>query len=442
MTVVEDLKPFQNTDLKLLNKYIDSNLTDTLDYDLALDELYKLALFIEDNLSQIDNTTLYDIVIDNRVLNSLLETIIKNIIDYDNLEFTNEIIVILIRAYLMQNNLIEVDEEEYSNHIDSDYYPLNKDNTLERKQLSKKELNKYIAMIPYDRDTALNYLIRSYCHLFARYIPDEGYNYRDLYQEGCIAMLKGVKTFFNSKANFGRYIRTYIANHIKFNDSIKVERFENIDDLDEEDYPYILTSLGDESFEDKIINTPYFSIAEVLDHTYITNKNKEMVMIYSSKEEFLADARKKLNISNQAILCSLNRGLESLYSSKEIIDLIDYLDDPDAAIEVIRKNISLKKLIISSLLCDYENIIDKANLTDLEVAILNYHYGLNGKIKVDLATIANYYGLSYKSVDFKHNNALYKILMTNLIPYTELVPDLKLEISKLEGKYNKMTRRK
>ena len=32
--------------------------------------------------------------------------------------------------------------------------------------------------------------------------------------------------------------------------------------------------------------------------------------------------------------------------------------------------------------------------------------------------------------------------MTNLISYTELVPDLKLEISKLEGKYNKMTRRK
>ena len=437
MTVAENLKPFLNADLKLLNDYIDSYLVDTLDYDLALDELNKLALFIEDNLFQIDNSTLYDIVMDNRILNSLLETIVKNIIDYDNLEFTSEIVVSLIRAYLMQNNLIEVDEEEFSNHIDSDYYPLNKDNTLERIKLSKKELNNYIAMIPYDRDTALNYLIRAYCYLFEKYIPEEGYNYRDLYQECCVAMLKGVNTFFNSKANFGRYIRSYIANHIKFNDSTKVERFENIDDLNEEDYPYVLTSLGDESFEDKIINTPYFIIAEVLDHTYITNKNKEMVMMYYSQEEFLANARKKLNISNQAILCSLNMGLESLCSSKEIIDLIDYLDDPDAAIEVIRKNISLKKLIISSLLSNYEDVIHKAHLTNLEAAILNYHYGLNGKIKADLADIANFYGLSFNQVAAKNRNALNKILRANLVPYTDLVPNLKLEISKLGGRYKK-----
>ena len=292
-------------------------------------------------------------------------------------------------------------------------------------------------MIPYDRDTALNYLIRAYCYLFEKYIPEEGYNYRDLYQECCVAMLKGVNTFFNSKANFGRYIRSYIANHIKFNDSTKVERFENIDDLNEEDYPYVLTSLGDESFEDKIINTPYFIIAEVLDHTYITNKNKEMVMMYYSQEEFLANARKKLNISNQAILCSLNMGLESLCSSKEIIDLIDYLDDPDAAIEVIRKNISLKKLIISSLLSNYEDVIHKAHLTNLEAAILNYHYGLNGKIKADLADIANFYGLSFNQVAAKNRNALNKILRANLVPYTDLVPNLKLEISKLGGRYKK-----
>lgn len=167
-----------NNDLIMLNEFIDSNLSDTIDYDLALEELLKLSLFIEENLLAINRSTIYDIVMDNRILNSILETITQNIKDYQDLDTVsadvndNEIAFLLLRAYLMQNNLIAKEMEDYIDHTESDYYQTNKESKLESIELSGKTVRKLRKMLLTDKEKTTELIIRYYakviekkCHL-------------------------------------------------------------------------------------------------------------------------------------------------------------------------------------------------------------------------------------------------------------------------------------
>ena len=88
-----------NADFKLLSAYINNNLVEVTEYEEALDELIKLADFIDQNL----------------ILNSILKVVVDNLDDFNNLEgiFDSETAILFVKAYAMQKGLIETNLDEF-----------------------------------------------------------------------------------------------------------------------------------------------------------------------------------------------------------------------------------------------------------------------------------------------------------------------------------------
>lgn len=104
-----------NADFKLLSAYINNNLVEVTDYEEALDELIKLADFIDQNKNYFKHYLLYELVEDNILLNSILKVVVDNLDDFNNLEgiFDSETAILFVRAYAMQKGLIETNLDEF-----------------------------------------------------------------------------------------------------------------------------------------------------------------------------------------------------------------------------------------------------------------------------------------------------------------------------------------
>ncbi len=92
----EDIYPFANEDIKLLNEYINTYLHYEEDAYFVLEELEKLAYFIIENIKDINYSLISSIVFDNDLLYRLLKNLLNN---GDLPVIDNEIIEMMINAY-------------------------------------------------------------------------------------------------------------------------------------------------------------------------------------------------------------------------------------------------------------------------------------------------------------------------------------------------------
>lgn len=436
-----------NSDLIMLNEFIDSNLSDTIDYDLALEELLKLSIFIEENLFAINHSTIYDIVMDNRILNSILETITQNIQDYQDLDTIsanvndNEMAFLLLKAYLMQNNFIAEEMEDYIDHTESDYYHSNKESRLESIELSGKTVRKLRQMLLTDREKTTELIIRHYAKVIEKQLPPHG-NYNDLYQEGCIAIIKAINGFLLSTKSLSIYVWAAVSNYFRryINDANK--DWENIDDLDENDYPYSLTSLGEEPFEETIIKELPFKIDDILQQPYFTDYNRIILLTYFCNDETNNKLYEFYDASKQSLYERLHRCFKYLLNNKTIIEAVPYLNDPDKAAQTIKDNINIVDLTLNYLYNDFARIIADVPLTELELSTLCYYYGLNNYRRKSLAEIAEIYGLTYQKAASIKNKAMYKIISQKLIPHMDLIPDLDKKIKEYGERYTSNRKRR
>ncbi len=429
-----------NNDLIMLNEFIDSNLSDTIDYDLALEELLKLSLFIEENLLAINRSTIYDIVMDNRILNSILETIVQNIKDYQDLDTVsadvndNEIAFLLLRAYLMQNNLIAKEMEDYIDHTESDYYQTNKESKLESIELSGKTVRKLRKMLLTDKEKTTELIIRYYAKVIEKKLPSHG-NYNELYQEGCLAIMEAINHFLKSNKLLATYIYVAISTYFRDYNNRMSKAFEPFDDIDENDVPNILTSLKDEPFEDVIINEPPFKLEELVQQINIPDYNRELLIYYFNSDIEGSKLYEPYNTSRQNFYARINHSLRHFLSDKTIIESISYLDDPDKALQTIKENINVVDLTVSWLHHDFANIVAQVPLTNLEREILCYYYELNGYQRKNDMEMAQMYGINYLKLARTRINAMYKIISQRVIPYMDLVPELDKKIKEYGKSY-------
>ncbi len=468
-----NLNPYDNLDLKELNDFIDNNLIDTLDYDDALEEVLKLADFILENKAALNHHLIYEIVIDNRLLNSLLSTIVSFLTDYNNLDFDNEILISLIRAYLMQNNLIEKDEEEFNDFVDFDYYK--KENIFIGRHYKINEKSKLIeeALANNDQEKLIKVSFPGVLDQ-AKFLLKGRIPFYDMIGEVYIILKEAVLTYDIKKGvPFTRYVQIYVNNHLRkyiykngnqnhygYNVEPKLANLkrviyyyesrnipydvyklakrlnlspnyirrllsidENLEDYDalEED---ALNYLEEEPFEE-VFMSPNFNAIDLVNNSLLTNNEKEFIIKYYNLDNKgslnLIELAKIYNTSKQNIKQIKDKGLFKLLNSIKIIRLIDYADKPD---EVLKKmqGISLSSLIISCLLEDYQNIFELASLTEIERNILTMHYGLDGSEVKSIGEIATMYNKHAVEITKIEAIAFYKIACSGYLkPYLDIL---------------------
>ena len=382
-----ELKPYANLGIKKLNAFIDTNLIDTLDYDLALNEVLKFANYFFENKSSFDRFLIYEIVMDNRLLNSLLKTITENLEDFENLEdiFDDEILISLIRAYLMQNNLISIDKDEFKDIDDLDYY---KEDDHYKKSSIKKEKSKNIeeAIENKDKEQLLN-IYFSNIALEARYFARGEVPYQDLIQESIILFWQAIDEFDPTKnIPFIKFAQQYInqrlrkyiyengnLNHYstffqqklgnirrgiyyleKKGDTTTLDKLYQKLEITDNPLRFLLdnkhclisyeelkedelTTLNEESFEEKIANEISFSLEEITGLTDVQKEILDLIFGFHGKIMQHSEIAEMKGVTKARIYQIINRAYWKLLINRKISYLTCYLDNPTKGQELISK---------------------------------------------------------------------------------------------------------
>lgn len=190
--------------------------------------------------------------------------------------------------------------------------------------------------------------------------------------------MEAINHFLKSNKLLSTYIYVAISTYFRDYNNRMSKAFEPFDDLDENDVPNVLTSLKDEPFEDVIINEPPFKLEELVQQINIPDYNRELLIYYFNSDIEGSKLYEPYNTSRQNFYARINHSLRHFLSDKTIIESISYLDDPDKALQTIQDNINIVELTVSWLHHDFANIVAQVPLTNMEIEILCYYYGLNG----------------------------------------------------------------
>lgn len=388
------LTPYDNDDFKKLSAFINNYLNDTIYYDIAINEVLKLACFIEENLASFSHTLLYEIVGDNQKLANLLEIIINNLSDVSKIEctFDNEILVLLLRAYAMHKGLIETNLEEFKDILDFDYYNSSSSSHVVKFEKPKLSVNAKRNLLAKEKTEAeKTQLFECYFSIVlqeAKYYAKGQEAYKDLVQEGSIYLMEAISLFDASKnipfytychqlirQRLIRYIQSKGKyNFINFKTQSKMSLLKkviydmeiqgkeytladiaekvnlteeevkealilsseilNYDDIiNDEHLPYDMTSLSNPAFEDEVVKSP--NIMDHLKNLNLTPKEINAVYLKYFKNFSLRKMEQELNLSHSRIdqlLAGVSWRLLRYYTSPS---LTEYLDSPDFGLELI-----------------------------------------------------------------------------------------------------------
>ncbi len=508
--IKQNIIPFNNKDFKKLSLFINENLVDSLSLDTSLLEIKKLALFIEDNLASFSKTLLFEIVIDNEILKNILETIVNNIDDINNLEdiIDNDIALFLVKAFLMQKGYIEYDLEDIKDIVDFDYYSKNDcfDNLIsfEKVFLTNDNVKNLFAKKRTKEEEFL--LFCKYFYLvdnYAKYFAKGNIPYNDLIQEGSIYLLEAIKNYDINKIPFYKYaniyvcgkIKRYIQNNGNYNhftismqqkigclkkviDELEangkewnLEKLANIlkmsieevkeiipflDNqiinydtfINEDNLPYSLTSLSDIPLEEKIIKIPdIYTLKEDLDLTDVETEVLILKSGYNGKKYTVNEICKKFNVSRERIYQIINKIKWKFIQNPKACQLVDFLDYPDYALDLIKKSKTVKDSFIQSHFSPINYFINSTiksktlfdlleahpieiniilnHLNQTELKIIYLRFGSTLHDNNQLSEMENY--ILYNNIYLKMLNIL-NTMRINILNVKELSPLLDLNL--------------
>lgn len=390
----------KNEKLLMVLDYMQNNLKDNSNYNDALKQLNKLAVFFEK--IKLDLTT--DIIIDLLNSNRLFYDILKKIVDANlNVIKNNQIdtisenstIILFIESYCLINGIETVNlsnnEIDFSGIEDSTKQYLLE---ISSKSLLSREEERNLALRINDGDTAAKELLIE-CNLklvvsVAKRYTGRGLSLLDLIQEGNIGLIKAIDHYDVTKGyKFATYATWWIRQGIT-------------------------RALADKS---RNIRIPV--------HTYnLLNKLKkikadlEASLTHKPTYEEIA---KKMNISVDRVIELAKLELETV----SINNKVNNDEDSDEFGDFISTdfNIPEKEIELSNLKEKISEIFKKSSLTEREKETLILRYGLNNNNCETLTEIGTKFGVTRERARQYEANALGKLrkfsLTKDLIIYSD-----------------------
>ena len=271
----------------------------------------------------------------------------------------------------------------------------------------------------------------------SNYIKDNGlYNHIATYMQAKMGLLK--RTIYQYEKNGLSYSKEDLADDLECSVSdigylmTLIQDLVNYDDLEDE-VPYDLTTLSEESFEDKILNQMYKSIGDLAKESNLSDFKRRLVSL--AYDQGIGDdiiARDE-NCSRQNINCIKHDALLEIAKSTALLREIDYVDDHKQLLDYFKSHITLEDIIVNELIVNYQNVFAFCQLSDEEKETLDAIYGLSGRERISLTNLAKMKGKRLGNILCLKKAAFYEIVESGYeLPYLDLVPNLDEQIENLK----------
>ncbi len=364
-------------------------------------EIFKevLAKLINDNMEKIKNYGLEktfedDLIILLVEIYCTLNNVVLNDIDNYRDEYADEEILpmdILNEQKTIRSSYEErLEDKDYSFKKEeikediSDFMPMGADafiSEIKRKKLevlSKDQEYELLTRIKNGDEEAYKYFYEHNCRLVISIVKryrNYQVDYEDLLQEGCIGLMMAIERFEVARGlKFSTYATWWIKQAViralnKYSKKTGVSINKNLDLIQ---YRKKLEALSD-----KLGRKP---------------TNTEIV-------EYLKIPLIEVEENNQLLLT--NFSINHSINDEDDTELGEFICDERVEIE--------KDYITDNLVLEIQNLFRKAHLTDQEILVLNYRWGLNGCEEKTLVEIGKLFGVSRERARQYEANAIKKL---------------------------------
>lgn len=400
----------------LVTQYIHQHFYDSDDDIVCMEQIQSLASFFEYTQYLPELDFCISLIQGNFVLSHILETIVDShlsIIQNGNLEsfMFSPIACFFIESYCMIHHIdIHVENlslEEFSTCVESnELSDVNCDDSIGlyihalSTSLLTKEQEKYLFYQFYHHDKeARTILIEKNLRLvvsLARKYLYKGLSFLDLIQYGNVGLIQAVDTF---DLTLGYRFSTYAYCVIQ-NEMIRsIYKFS------------------------RLIPIPI----RICERIYKANKISFELASFLDREISYEDIASKLSISVSEV--------QRLYglSQQEVVSINCFVREENSLLEELIPTLGdtvEDTVLASSLPTVLMEFLRNCPLTEREREVLDYHYGLNGKVRMSQMQIADLYGLTKQRICQIEQDAFKKIrnsrYVKKLSVYTDY-PDRALE---------------
>jgi len=377
--------------IDLINKYINKNFNNILDFKEAISCLKKLEYFLENYNIEMNPNMLFELINKNRIFSNLIELIVnkyhKQIVS-GKLEYILDDykLIVIIETYCSLNNIEIKEKEENYDDIDVDYSDSVR---IYLNEIGKAPLLSYEEEIMLAKKVALGdeearkKFIESNLRLVvtvAKKYTDMGMDFLDVIQEGNIGLAKAVDKY---DVSFGCRFSTYATWWIR---------------------QCILRAIEEKS---KTIRVP--------SHMYeLFSKYKEVVQILSLKHDrspSLNEIAREMGIS----ISQTNKLYQLQADTISLNKLVGDEEDTELGDLIVDENTNLDYLNYSFLKEDVIQVLNSCNLKPKEIEVLTLRYGLYGKPRMTLEAIGKKMNVSRERVRQIEAKAFKKIRLSKQI---------------------------
>ena len=365
----------------IINKYIDDNLNISDNCNDAINSVNQLISLLHMINYIPEPDFLVRLFNENMILNSLMETIVGkylNVIKSGKIYnfFSDNLFVMFIEVYANKKGIeIEDSEDEtfsddliemYLNDI-RDLNPLSQEEVIDLcykiKNGDKKARNKFI-------EHNLKLVIK----FGKRYFSDSS-NILDVIQDGNMGLIEAVKRYDISKGyRFSTYARWWILQSI----------------------------LSNSSFSNTNIK--------------ISTAGKSKIKKYKEAKEKLENMYHREPTINE-IASELNIPVDSVYDiinlQRQVISLDDTItvESDESTVEFVPSEDRTpdEEVELNMLVEEVRDLFDKCGLTEEEIKVLEYRFGLNGRNANTLEEIAKYFDVTRERIRQIEAKALWKL---------------------------------
>ena len=279
---------------------------------------------------------------------------------------------------------IEDIEKEYEKHnTDTDYVPLYLKNKLSHKLLSKEESYKYIKLAQAGDTAARDYLVDHNIKLVyssaLHYAQGRDDMFMDLFQEGCLGMMKAINDFDISKdVAFSTYAMNWILNYMQ-RFLMNFERGVRVPIHVREKYMKIRRVIA--QYEKEYGTTP------------TTRYIAEQLELPEEKIQFI--------ITSNDFLISLNKPIGVEYGSDAESEFGDFIED---------KSESVESQVEKKILTEDIDVCIKKYLTEKEEKVIRMRFGLSPYYEImTLDDIGKEFGVTRERIRQIESKAILKM---------------------------------
>ena len=375
------VEAINNGKLDIVNNWINNHFIETDNYNNCLKKVIELNKYLKQNNYQIDVDDIINLLKNNALFNYYIKTIYdsncSSIIN-GKLEktFKDSLLVISIGMYCTINN-ITINNDEYDNIDLNDGLNIYYHGFKDIKTLSFDEEQALAKKVKENDELAREKFIEANLKFVvnvAKSYQNRGLDLEDLIQEGNIGLMTAVIKFEPERGiRFSTYAKYWIIQGIT----------RAIDD------------------KANAIRIPVYMLYQYRKSIVIINQLAKELGRQPTREEIARAIPMSLDELEKIYHMRKTTSLDMSVTVDEYNPLLNFVADP---------NVNVEEQAVNNVLCeDVVNLLKNSCLTERELIVLIYHFGLNGDEPKTLDEIGKMYGLTRERVRQIEYRALTKV---------------------------------